>query len=92
MVVPIAGVLLAYSFLMIPSAIAGMFSRGWIRAVAIGWSVGFVACAAGLIASYRWNLPYGPSLVLSLGLFFVAAVVIKLLRPDAGRVAGGIGR
>lgn len=92
MVVPIAGVLLAYSFLMIPAAIAGMFSRGWIRAVVIGWLAGVIACGAGLIASYRWNLPYGPSLVLSLGVVFLAAVVIRLARPGTARAAGGEGR
>ena len=86
MVVPIAGVLLAYSFLMIPSAIAAMFTRGWIRAVVLGWVVGLVACLLGLIASYNWDLPYGPSLVLSLGLFFLAAVVVRSVKkPPAGK-------
>ena len=80
MIVPIAGVLLAYSFLMIPAAVAGMFSTGWIRAVVLGWSVGLVACLVGLVASYYWNLPYGPSLVLSLGLFFLVAVVVRSIR------------
>ena len=83
MIVPIAGVLLAYSFLMIPAAIAGLFSSGWVRAVIIGWVVGIVACLIGLLASYYWNLPYGPTLVLSLGLFFLAAVVVRSLRPRA---------
>ena len=84
MVVPIAGVLLAYSFLMIPSAIAAMFTRGWIRAVVLGWVVGLIACLAGLVASYNWDLPYGPSLVLSLGLFFLAAVVVRAIKREAG--------
>ncbi|MCK4774359.1 MAG: metal ABC transporter permease, partial [Candidatus Krumholzibacteria bacterium] len=79
-IVPIAGVLLAYSFLMIPAAIAGMFSTGWLRAVVLGWAVGLVACMVGLIASYNWNLPYSPSLVLSLGLFFLVALVVRSLR------------
>jgi zinc/manganese transport system permease protein len=81
MIVPIAGVLLAYSFLMIPAAIAGLFSTGWIRAVIIGWVVGIVACLLGLLASYYWNLPYGPTLVLALGLSFLAAVVARSVRP-----------
>jgi zinc/manganese transport system permease protein len=83
MIVPIAGVLLAYSFLMIPSSIAGMFSRGWIRAVAIGWVTGLLACLAGLIGSYGWDLPYGPTLVLSLGLFFLLAVIVRSVRRRA---------
>jgi zinc/manganese transport system permease protein len=81
MIVPIAGVLLAYSFLMIPATIAALFSGRWLSAVAIGWAFGMVACLVGLIASYNWNLPYGPTLVLSLGLFFLAAVVIRSTRP-----------
>jgi ABC-type Mn2+/Zn2+ transport system permease subunit len=84
LIVPIAGVLLAYAFLMIPAAIAAMFTRKWAAAVAIGWSAGFTACLLGLCASYFLNLPYGPSLVLSLGLFFLCAVILRsLLRRNA---------
>ena len=86
LIVPIAGVLLAYSFLMIPAAIATLFTKRWGLAVLLGWSLGFVACLLGLGSSYKWNWPYGPTLVLFLGLFFVAALLIKALRPTA-RVA-----
>jgi zinc/manganese transport system permease protein len=79
LIVPIAGVLLAYAFLMIPAAIAAMFTRKWAGAVLIGWSVGFIACLMGLCSSYFFNLPYGPSLVLFLGLFFVCAAVISVI-------------
>jgi zinc/manganese transport system permease protein len=89
MIVPIAGVLLAYSFLMIPAAIAALFSRGWIPAVAIGWSVGMLACLMGLLASYYGDLPYGPTLVLSLGTFFLAAVAVRSVRRPRAEVGGG---
>jgi len=79
LIVPIAGVLLAYAFLMIPAAIAAMFTKKWAGAVFIGWTVGFVACLIGLCSSYFFNLPYGPSLVLSLGIFFIAAIIIRCL-------------
>ncbi len=77
LIVPIAGVLLAYSFLMIPAAIATLFTRRWGPAVVLGWVLGFVACLLGLGSSYKWNWPYGPTLVLYLGLFFVGALVLK---------------
>jgi len=77
LIVPIAGVLLAYSFLMIPAAIAAMFTKKWGWAVLIGWSAGFVACVLGLGTSYFCDFPYGPSLVLFLGLFFVCAMVLR---------------
>jgi zinc/manganese transport system permease protein len=85
LIVPIAGVLLAYSFLMIPAAVAAMFSVGWIRATALGWGVGLLSCTSGLVASYKWDLPYGPTLVLALGLFFLGAVVVR----STGRFAAG---
>jgi ABC-type Mn2+/Zn2+ transport system permease subunit len=79
LIVPIAGVLLAYAFLMIPAAIATMFTRRWGMAVIVGWSIGFVACIIGLSSSYIFSFTYGPSLVLSLGIFFICAVVLRSL-------------
>jgi len=79
LIVPVAGVLLAYAFLMIPAAMAAMFTREWGKAVATGWSVGLVACIGGLCLSYRFDLPYGPTLILSLGFVFLCAVVVRAL-------------
>ena len=81
LIVPIAGVLLAYSFLMIPAALATLFTRRWGLAVLLGWGLGFLACLLGLGSSYKWNWPYGPTLVLFLGLFFVVALVVRALLP-----------
>jgi len=86
LIVPVAGVLLAYSFLMIPAAMAAMFTKSWGKAVAIGWGVGFAACIGGLGFSYRFDFPYGPSLVLSLGFVFVCAVVVRVLLPQKVQV------
>jgi len=85
LIVPIAGVLLAYSFLMIPAAIGVLFTRGWSSGLVIGWTTGFVACLTGLFLSYFLRLPYGPSLVLALGVFFFGALVLRIVLPDTGR-------
>lgn len=82
LIVPIAGVLLAYAFLMIPAAIAAMFTRAWGRGLALGWSVGFGACVLGVSGSYFFNLPYGPTLVMSLGAFFVVSVLVRAALPQ----------
>ncbi len=86
LIVPIAGVLLAYAFLMIPAAIAAMFSRTWGRAVLLGWGIGLAACIAGICGSYYLDLPYGPSLVLCMGAVFVIAIIARGLTngPAAG--------
>jgi zinc/manganese transport system permease protein len=84
LIVPVAGVLLAYAFLMIPAAIAVLFRRDWGGATWLGWGVGLVACLTGLAASYLGNLPYGPTLVLFLGAAFAVALVIRVLVPRTG--------
>ena len=82
LIVPIAGVLLAYAFLMIPAAIAAMFTRSWGLAVLVGWGLGMAACLMGLSLSYFHDLPYGPTLILSLGAFFAAALVVRVALPQ----------
>lgn len=77
LIVPIAGVLLAYAFLMIPAATAALFTKGWTKGLIIGWGTGFIASLFGLFTSYSFNLPYGPTLVLSLGVCFAIGLIIK---------------
>lgn len=77
LIVPVAGVFLAFVFLMLPATVAVMFTRRWGAGLLLGWSVGFVACTLGLSVSYRIDWPYGPSLVMSMALFFFAAVLIR---------------
>ena len=48
LIVPVAGVLLAYGFLMIPAAIGVMFTRKWSTGLLLGWSSGMAACLVGL--------------------------------------------
>jgi ABC-type Mn2+/Zn2+ transport system permease subunit len=82
LIVPVAGVLLAYAFLMIPAAIAAMFTKRWGLAVLVGWGLGLAACLIGLYLSYVHDLPYGPTLILSLGVFFAAALVVRAALPQ----------
>lgn len=77
LIVPIAGVLLAYVFLMVPAAIASMFTRRWLAGVALGWCIGFVPSVIGIGASYYFDWPYGPCLGLCLGVAFVCAIVTR---------------
>lgn len=80
LIVPVAGVLLAYGFLMIPAATGIMFTRKWRAGLLIGWASGMGACMFGLFFSYRTDSPYGPSLLLAMGLFFLVALFVRALR------------
>ena len=85
LIVPVAGVLLAYAFLMIPAAIAALFTRSWGAAVVLGWTVGMAACVSGVCLSFSWDLPYGPTLILCLGLAFLLALTIRIAIPASER-------
>lgn len=84
LIVPLAGVFLAYVFLMLPAALALLFTRRWIPALVLGWAAGMVSCSLGLTASYFTGRPYGPTLVLSMGAFFLGALLIRSPVPARG--------
>jgi zinc/manganese transport system permease protein len=76
--VAIAGVLLVFSFLIIPAAIGVMFASTLARQLAIGWIVGAFTSAAGLAASFAFDMPTGAAMVCAFG---AALAVAGLLYP-----------
>ncbi len=78
--VAIAGVLLVFSFLVIPAVIANLFARRIGPRLAIGWSVGIAACLLGLAGSYRMDMPSGPAVVTSLGVTLILAALVFYIR------------
>jgi zinc/manganese transport system permease protein len=65
--VAIAGVLLVFSFLIIPAAIGVMFAESLSGQLAIGWIIGTFVSAAGLAASFVFDLPTGAAMVCAFG-------------------------
>ena len=70
--VSIAGVLLVFSYLIVPAVIAVMFAETIGKRIAVGWAVGAVVSLAGMILSYYGDLPTGPAVVAC----FVALLVV----------------
>ena len=86
--VAIAGVLLVFSFLIIPAAIGVMLAASLSRQLAIGWIIGIFVSAAGLAASFFFDLPTGAAMVCAFGASLaVAGVVYPFLRGDRRRAA-----
>ena len=75
--VSIAGVLLVFSFLIIPAVIAMMFSETIGGRLAIGWSAGTLVSTIGLAMSYGFDFPSGPAVVCTFGLALVAAATLR---------------
>ena len=65
--VRIAGVLLVFSYLIVPAALAGLFTPGLRQRLVLAWVLGAVLTAAGLYASWTWDLPTGPAIVTAFG-------------------------
>jgi zinc/manganese transport system permease protein len=75
--VPVAGVLLVFSFLVIPAAIAFQFTRRQGMLAAISWFAGVLASAGGLWISFRYDLPTGPLVVCAFGVLLLAAYLVR---------------
>ena len=75
--VPIAGVLLVFSFLVVPAAIAFQFARGQGALAVVSWIAGALASAAGLWISFHYDLPTGPVVVCMFGLLLLAAYAVR---------------
>jgi zinc/manganese transport system permease protein len=77
--VPVAGVLMVFTFLVVPATIAFLFTRDLRRLVVISWTSGAVASLLGLTLSYAWDLPTGPMIVCAYGLLLVVAGILRRL-------------
>jgi zinc/manganese transport system permease protein len=75
--VPIAGVLLVFSFLVVPAAIAFQFTRRQGALAAISWIAGALASAGGLLVSFHYDLPTGPVVVCMFGVVLLAAYLLR---------------
>ncbi len=75
--VPIAGVLLVFSFLVVPAAIAFQFARNQAALAVVSWVAGILASAGGLWLSFRYDLPTGPLIVCAFGVLLLLAYVLR---------------
>ncbi len=78
--VAIAGVLLVFSFLVIPAVIAFLFTASPARLLGIAWLSGSAATLLGLLASYYSDLPTGPTVVVAFAATLLFAFGLRRLR------------
>lgn len=79
--VPIAGVLLVFSYLIVPAVSAMLFSARIGPRLAIGWGMGAIVTAIAVYLSYVFDLPTGATIVTCLG---AALVVLAGIRRVLG--------
>jgi zinc/manganese transport system permease protein len=96
--VQVAGVLLVFSYLIVPAAIAALLTRSVAARLAIGWVLGFAVSVLGLVASAVWDLPTGATVVTTFGVFMTAVAaclglqtLIRQTRTKGLIVLNGLG-
>jgi zinc/manganese transport system permease protein len=83
--VAMAGILLVFSFLVIPTVIAMLFARSIGGRLAIGWTVGTLVSVIGLWLSYSQDFPSGPAVVVTFGCALILAAVGRYLMVSERR-------
>ena len=86
--VRVAGVLLVFAFLIIPSVAATLAVRGISRKLAFGWLFGIAGCFGGLELSMRLDWSAGPAIVAVFLVLLVGTWLAKELTAVIGRKNG----
>jgi ABC-type Mn2+/Zn2+ transport system permease subunit len=77
------GILLVTSLIVLPPAIARAFSPNLRRHLILSFAAGLVGSAGGVMLSYPFNLPTGPTVSLTMGALFCASVIAGHFQPRA---------
>jgi zinc/manganese transport system permease protein len=87
--VAIAGVLLVFCYLIVPSVAAMLYADHIGTRLAIGWSMGTIVSAAGVYLSLLLDLPTGATIVCTFGLALALMAAVKplIVRHAQARMA-----
>lgn len=77
--VSIAGVLLVFCYLIVPSVAAMIYADRIGPRLAIGWSMGTVVSVLGMWFSVQFDLPTGATIVCTFGLVLILMAAVKPL-------------
>jgi zinc/manganese transport system permease protein len=78
--VAIAGVLLVFCYLIVPSVGGMLFSSRIGPRLAIGWAMGAIVSMLGMYFSVLFDLPTGATIVCTFGLALIVMAVAKTIR------------
>jgi zinc/manganese transport system permease protein len=77
--VKLAGVLLVFSFLIVPATCAILFARSIRTRLILGWIIGSFVSLLGMAASYYLDFPTGASVVCVFGAVLVSLALVRAL-------------
>lgn len=81
--VQIGGVLLVFSYLIVPAVCANFLASRLIHLLLIGWGTATIASVAGLYLAFEFDLPTGATIVCTLGAALLIAAILARFRRRA---------
>jgi zinc/manganese transport system permease protein len=85
--VSIAGVLLVFCYLIVPSVAAMLYADRIGPRLAIGWTMGTVVSALGVYLSLILDLPTGATIVCTVGVVLIVMALARPLLQPRGAIA-----
>ena len=79
--ISIAGVLLVFCYLIVPSVGAMLFAERIGPRLAIGWVMGVAVSMLGMYFSVEFDLPTGATIVCTFGLVLILMAIVRVLVP-----------
>jgi zinc/manganese transport system permease protein len=77
--VSIAGVLLVFCYLIVPSVASMLYADSIGKRLAIGWTMGTIVSGMGVYLSLILDLPTGATIVCTFGLVLILMAIVKPL-------------
>ncbi|HMQ10047.1 MAG TPA: metal ABC transporter permease [Oligoflexia bacterium] len=75
--VQVAGILIVFSFLIVPALLSAVFFKDVAKRLWFGWGIGAILSVFGMFGSYYWNLPSGAFIV---GVFTCVPLLLILVK------------
>jgi zinc/manganese transport system permease protein len=80
--VHMAGVLLVFSFLIVPAVFSALFTSRLQLRLLIAWTLGATVSIAGLWGSFKFDLPTGAAVVVTFGGALILGAIARALLPS----------
>ena len=84
--VAVVGVLLVFSYLVVPAVVAQMWATSVMGRLLLGWGVAILASIAGIVWSFYSDYPTGPAVVVMLTFTLILSSVFYYLRYSRSKL------
>jgi zinc/manganese transport system permease protein len=87
--VHMAGVLLVFSFLIVPAVFSALFAKDLVTRLLMAWALGAIVSVSGVWGSFVLDLPTGAAVVVTFGIALALAALVRVAMSMGRRRAHG---